>query len=283
MSNKEICRAQIFNLSVHEFGYVHLKDFMGGDEDVVDAARISYDRQGTTKDRALIRYLLRHKHTTPFEMVVLKFEVKMPIHVARQWIRHRTASVNEVSARYTQLPEEMFVPVEFSVQSSDNKQGRGEMVDRELQDHLHAAMVDDNENAYQSYQWYLDRGVAKETARGVLNLNIYTKFIWQMNLHNLMHFLHLRLDPHAQKEIRDYAVLIEQMVQRLFPLTHEAFVDYVRDAYNCSRMEVAVLRDIIADFAEIIISDIHAPITKYAESMGMSKREINDFTERFLE
>ena len=279
MGNKDICKAPIYNQQVHQFGYVHLRNFMGSDEDIVDDARISYDRQGVTKDRALIRYLLRHRHTSPFEMGVLKFEVKMPIHVARQWIRHRTASVNEVSARYTQLPNEMFVPAEFSVQSTDNKQGRGEALDQELQAVLHDAMVDSNFESYNSYEWLLARGVAKETARGALNLNIYTKFVWKMDLHNLMHFMHLRLE--AQKEIRDYAEVIEQMVEKLFPLTHEAFVDYVRDACTCSRMEVEVLRQTLEMHAGLLGKDLNLDLL--CEATGMSKREIDDFNKRFLE
>lgn len=275
-------------LPVHDHGYVALIDKMGDDEAVVDAARISYDRRGRSEDRALIRYLLRHRHTSPFEMVELKFEVKMPIFVARQWVRHRTASMNEMSARYTELPEEMFVPREFSVQATNNKQGRGDTLPEDIQDLLRQKMTLANEVAYSDYQWLLEAGVARETAREVLNLNIYTKFIWKMDLHNLMHFLNLRLDPHAQQEIQDYAGVIERVIGQFFPLCHEAFVDYVRDAYTCSRMEVEVLRDLLHFYAyevpQLNPVAANARLKQIDDKAAtiLSKRELEDFKRTFL-
>lgn len=276
-------------LSVHTCGHVALIDKMGNDRAVVDAARISYDRRGRSEDRALIRYLLRHRHTSPFEMAELKFEVKMPIFVARQWVRHRTASINEVSARYTELPDEMFIPREFSIQAKNNKQGRAEALDEKTQDILREIMADSNISAYRAYQRLLSEGVARETAREVLNLNVYTKFIWKMDLHNLMHFLNLRLDPHAQEEIRDYAEVIEKLVALYFPLCYEAFVDYVKESYTCSRMEVSILRDLLHFYMHeaprLSPEQANARLARIDSKAAsiMSKRELNDFKRRFLE
>jgi thymidylate synthase (FAD) len=262
-------------LPVHEHGYVALLEVMGSDETIVDAARISYDRRGKSEDRGLIRYLLRHRHTSPFEMGVMRFEVKMPIFVARQWIRHRTASLNEMSARYTELPNEMFVPEVVTMQSPDNKQGREAAIlsDNDL---LKQIVWSANSSAYYSYENLLDAGVSREIARGVLPVNIYTKFVWKMDLHNLMHFLDLRLDPHAQKEIRDYAEVIEKLVALYFPISYEAFVDYVRDAYTCSRMEIKLLRNVVWSYTELELEDL-------GKQFGMTKRETADFKRRFLD
>ena len=263
---------------IHEFGYVELIDHMGSDQAIVDAARISYDRRGDTEDRNLIRYLLRNRHTSPFEMGVLKFELKMPIFVARQWVRHRTASMNEVSARYTQLPNEMFIPEVFAVQATGNKQGRGG-IDYALDDF--GPKIDRlHRQAYCLYEDMLDAGMARELARGVLPFNIYTKFVWKMDLHNLMHFLGLRLDEHAQQEIRDFAVAIENIVKELFPICHEAFVDYVRDAYTCSRMEIEVLREVVYYMNDLNDGDFS--MNGMCERLGMSKREIEAFNKIFF-
>ncbi len=266
------------SVPIHNHGYIKLLDVMGSDQDIVDAARISYDRQGDSKDRALIRYLLRHKHTSPFEMAEMKFELRMPIFVARQWVRHRTASMNEVSARYTELPDDMFVPERVSVQSTDNKQGRGKFIDSE---EILGSIEMANTKAYEWYEQLLSEGVSRELARGVLPLNIYTKFVWKMDLHNLMHFLNLRLDPHAQQEIRDYATVIEKMVEEHFPLAYEAFVDYVRDAYTLSRMEVVMVRRIIKDFRNLFVPPVDYKLTEIMESYGLGKRERTEFEEKF--
>ncbi len=279
-------------LPVHEYGYVRLMKVTGDDEWIEYCARMSYDQRGKIETRNLLRYLLRHKHTSPFEMGDMTFEVKMPLFVARQWVRHRTCSMNEVSARYTQLPEEMFVPKVFSVQATNNKQGRGEEVPEDLQHVLHDFMADQNSESYSAYVWMLDKGVAKETAREVLNLNIYTKFIWKMNIHNLMHFMNLRLDPHAQEEIRDYAELIENLVELHFPITHEAFVDYIRDSYTCSRMEVDLIRTFFSppetginaldDIGKKAMTLLRGTFSIKSKELGMSKREIDAFREKFL-
>jgi len=274
-------------LPVHDHGYVTLQEVMGNDEVIVDSARISYDRRGKSEDRALLRYLLRHRHTTPFEMGVMRFEVKMPIFVARQWIRHRTASVNEMSARYTELPNEMFVPEVIAMQSKENRQGRVPMYSLNRDENLLAGIITQaNITAYTHYEILLNAGVTRELARGVLPVNIYTKFVWKMDLHNLMHFMDLRLDSHAQKEIRDFAEVIEKLVALYFPMTHEAFVDYIRDAYTCSRMEIEFLTryirlmrrvaDMTPDAAQ---RDLDA-LDKWAGET-MTKRELGELKRRF--
>jgi len=282
------------HLPVHDHGYVALLEVMGSDETIVDSARISYDRRGQSEDRGLIRYLLRHRHTSPFEMGVLRFEVKMPIFVARQWIRHRTASLNEMSARYTELPNEMFVPKVVALQSKDNRQGRApldlkpmyQMDDKNML--LTDIMQRANITSYAHYEILLNAGVARELARGVLPVNIYTKFVWKMDLHNLMHFLDLRLDPHAQKEIRDYAEVIEKLVALHFPISYEAFVDYVRDAYTCSRMEIEFLRKLINLYqrmAQMTPNEAQGELDALDATVGatMSKRELIELKRNFLD
>jgi thymidylate synthase (FAD) len=266
-----------------DHGYVRLLDIMGDDQEIVNAARISYDGKGKSADRALIRYLLRHKHTSPFEMAELKFELKMPIFVARQWVRHRTANMNEMSARYTELPDDMFVPEELNLQSVDNKQGRGDQLDSRVEGEMIDLIDNFNKTSYEGYQELLAAGVARETARGILPLNIYTKFVWKMDLHNLMHFLHLRLHPHAQEEIREYAEIIQNFVQLYFPMTYEAFVDYVRDSYTCSKMEVEVIREHLAILAGYEVYGGSFDIDSVCISKGMTEREIKEFKERFLD
>lgn len=273
-------------LPIHDHGYVSLLEVMGSDEVIVDSARISYDRRGKTKDRVLLRYLIRHRHTSPFEMGVLRFEVKMPIFVARQWIRHRTASLNEMSARYTELPNEMFVPRVVSVQSEENKQGR-QFGLSEMNDLLTNIISRANASAYTHYEILLNAGVARELARGVLPVNVYTKFVWKMDLHNLMHFLDLRLDEHAQQEIRDYAEVIEKFVDWKFPISYEAFVDYVRDAYTCSRMEVKFLRELIILYQRVpnmTPDEANRELRLLDATVGatMSKRELAELKRRFL-
>ncbi len=221
-------------------------------------------------------------------MGVMRFEVKMPIFVARQWIRHRTASLNEMSARYTELPNEMFVPEIVSVQSKENKQGRGISAPDHDSEILRNVITMANTRAYTHYEMLLEAGVARELARGVLPVNIYTKFVWKMDLHNLMHFLGLRLDEHAQKEIRDYAEVIEKMVAHHFPVSHEAFVDYVRDSYTCSRMEIEFLRKLIKIYQHVpdmTPDEAQDELDELDRTVGatMSKRELVELKRRFLD
>lgn len=213
---------------------VTLLDHMGDDQAIVDAARISVTGASKKSEtRALIRYLMRHKHTSPFEMVEFKFHVKVPIFVARQWLRHRTASVNEISGRYSVLPSEYYLPEEYHAQSSTNHQGSG------------AALVLDSteqtascDQAFDVYETLIGQGVSREEARIHLPLGTMTEFIWKQNLHNLLHFLRLRMDSHAQPEIQDPARQIWKLIEPIVPLACEAFKDFVIDAVTLSGPEV---------------------------------------------
>ena len=239
-------------------GFVRVVDYMGGDDAVVQAARVSYGSgtKSVRDDRALIRYLLRHKHTTPFEMAEIKLHVKLPIFVARQWIRHRTASVNEYSARYSILDREYYVPSAKSVaaQSKSNRQGRGkELADAERADVIRT-IVRESESAYQNYLTLLNLddkgsvadpskfGVARELARSVLPVGFYTQWYWKTDLHNLLHFLELRTDEHAQWEIRQYALKIAEIVKIWVPHTYEAFEDLRLGRVELSATAATVVR-----------------------------------------
>jgi thymidylate synthase (FAD) len=228
-------------------GFVRLVDYCGGDERIVQAARVSYG--GGTKsyrqDADLIDYLLRNKHTSPFEQVGFTFHVKMPIFVARQWIRHRTARVNEVSGRYSVMKDDFYVPApeDASAQSTDNKQGRspdplpaaeGEKVRRALENGQKAA--------YRDYLSLVEGGLAKELARVNLPLSLYTELYWQMDLHNLFHFIELRIHPHAQKEIRDYAKVLLDIAGAVVPRAVESFRRHVLGSVTFSADEMAELK-----------------------------------------
>lgn len=248
-------------LPVLDHGFVRVIDYMGDDAAVVQAARVSYGR-GTRKvseDRGLIRYLMRHWHTTPFEMASIKLHVKLPIFVARQWIRHRTASVNEYSARYSVLDREFYIPApeHLAVQSSSNRQGRGEVLQPDAAARVLDLLRQDAERNYDHYLAMLNEGedgspvdperpgIARELARMNLTLNAYTQWYWKTDLHNLLHFLRLRADPHAQYEIRAYAETIAELVRAWVPLTYEAFEDYRFGAVTLSRGEADVLRSLL--------------------------------------
>ncbi|MFG0326403.1 MAG: FAD-dependent thymidylate synthase [Phycisphaerales bacterium JB037] len=247
-------------IRVHEHGFVALVDAMPrlvpegttADAAIVQAARVSYG-QGTKKvneDRGLIRYLLRHRHTTPFEMVEFKFHIAMPIFIARQWIRHRTANVNEYSARYSILPDRFYVPSleEVRKQSRSNRQGgeetfaiegEGEELKtaREFLDYL-----GDVEERYRKYLELTEQGVSRELARIGLPVNVYTEWYWKCDLHNILHFLGLRLDPHAQREIRDYAEAMRRLIEPIVPITMEAWRDYATDAMRLTRLEIEAIK-----------------------------------------
>ncbi|HEX8221382.1 MAG TPA: FAD-dependent thymidylate synthase [Chloroflexia bacterium] len=237
-------------LTVPSSGFVRLVDYMGSDQSIVQAARVSYGggTKSVREDRGLIRYLLRHDHTTPFEMVVLKFHIKAPIFVVRQWIRHRTASVNEESARYSIVREEFHEPspADVGFQSKDNKQGRSqEPVPQEIVDRFLSYLKENRETAYSQYEQFLQDNVARELARTVLPLSVYTQFYWQMNLHNLFHFLRLRLDPHAQKEIRDFAEQVAVCAKAVAPYAWEAFEEYKLHGASFSRTEIDIMRKLV--------------------------------------
>lgn len=229
-----------------DHGFVELIDAMGNDSSIVQAAAVSYNKDGDAKtpeaQEALIRYLLRHRHTTPFEMVEFKFHCSMPMHVARQWIRHRTANVNEVSARYTELPEVFYVPdgARIREQSTSNKQGSSEFVMAESEGHRIAFENEAREN-FRLYRERCEAGMARELARNNLPLSTYTRWYWKIDLHNLMHFLSLRLDSHAQYEIRVFAEAMAVFVRSRCPMAWRAFEDYRLNAITFSAQELAVL------------------------------------------
>ncbi len=249
-------------LPVLDHGFVRVIDYMGDDAAIVQAARVSYGKgtKRVSEDRGLIRYLMRHHHTTPFEMCELKLHCKLPIFVARQWIRHRTASVNEYSARYSILDREFYVPAPELVgaQSVSNRQGRADALTPERAAAVLALLRDDAARCYDHYQELLnedDAGrplrageppLARELARINLTLGFYTQWYWKIDLHNLFHFVRLRADAHAQEEIRAYARVIGDVVRRWVPAAWEAFVDYRLEATNLSRVEREAVRRMLA-------------------------------------
>ncbi len=235
-------------------GFVCLVDVMGDDQAVVQAARVSYG-EGTRKvsdDRGLIRYLLRHRHTTPFEMAEIKLLVRVPMDCWRQWIRHRTANVNEYSTRYSLAIDatQTTPPDEWRTQAASNRQGSGAPLDRDLGETLSASEAEFQAAARKLYEERIGQGVAREQARKDLPLSTYTEAYWKIDLHNLLHFLALRMDEHAQEEIRDYATTIgEQIVQPLFPLVWEAFVDYRLEGMFLTRLDRGVIQRLAARLA----------------------------------
>lgn len=231
-------------------GFVRLVDYLGSDSRIVQAARVSYGEGTKTfrQDRGLINYLMRNQHTSPFEQVNFTFHIKMPIFVARQWIRHRTARVNEISGRYSILPDEAYLPPreQINFQSEDNKQGRStDAVSEELQDKVLQILQEDQERAFETYRTLLEMGIAKELARVNLPLSIYTQWYWQMDLHNLFHFLKLRLDPHAQWEIRVYAETILSIIRKVCPMATEAFETLILSGKTFSGSEMEALRKVL--------------------------------------
>lgn len=230
-------------VQVLDKGYVSLVDYLGTDSSITDAARVSYNNSGVTdedKNRGLINYLMKHRHTSPFEQCVMTFECKMPIFVAREWVRHRTARLNEMSGRYTQLPFEVYTPTEERIkgQGKSNKQGSEGELSPETKK-LFLMLHEENVNkVYGDYEAIIEAGVAKEVARIDLPLSIYTKWVWQCDLHNLLHFIGLRADKNAQFEIREYANAIIGIVKDAFPLAWEAFDEHVLGAVTFSRSEV---------------------------------------------
>ena len=232
-------------------GFVCLVDVMGNDQAVVQAARVSYG-EGTRQvsdDRSLIRYLLRHRHTTPFEMAELKFLVRVPMDTWRQWIRHRTANVNEYSTRYSLAIDaaQRTDPAEWRTQATQNRQGSGEVLPADLGADLTQAEADLLEKARQVYERRIEAGVAREQARKDLPLSTYTEAYWKIDLHNLLHFLALRMDSHAQWEIRQYATTMgEQIVKPLFPLVWEAFVDYRVEGMFLTRLDRELIQRLVA-------------------------------------
>jgi thymidylate synthase (FAD) len=232
-------------IKVLDKGFVRLVDYMGGDERIVQSARVSYGEGTKTvrQDRALIHYLLKNWHTSPFEQVQLTFHAKMPIFIARQWIRHRTARLNEISGRYSVMKDEFYIPDadKVNLQSTNNKQGRGEALPLEDAHKLIEQMANDQREAYAEYTSMIDGGVARELARTVLPLSLYTEWYWQIDLHNLFHFIRLRADAHAQYEIRAYADALAVCAKAVAPMAYEAFEEHVVGSTAFSKAESAAL------------------------------------------
>ena len=260
---------------VLDHGFIRVIDYMGDDSAIVQAARVSYGAgtKHVQNDEGLIRYLMRHWHSTPFEMCEVKLHVKLPVFVARQWIRHRTANVNEYSARYSVLDREFYIPApeQLAAQSVVNNQGRGEVLTGEEAARVLDLLKSDANRAYDHYEAMLSQegqqGLARELARMNLPANIYTQWYWKVDLHNLFHFLRLRADPHAQYEIRVYAEAIAACVRDWVPLAFAAFEDYRMGGVTLSGKAIAVLKRRLAGEAV------------GQEDSGMSKGEWREFVE----
>jgi thymidylate synthase (FAD) len=270
-------------IPVLDHGFIRVIDYMGDDSSIVQSARVSYGK-GTKKvstDEGLIRYLMRHWHSTPFEMCEIKYHVKLPIFIARQWIRHRTANVNEYSARYSILDKEFYIPAkeQLSVQATNNRQGRGDLITGEQADEVLKILKDDAVRTYDNYEKMLNErfdgtiidekksGLARELARMNLTLNSYTQWYWKTDLLNLMNFLFLRGDSHAQYEIRVYAEKMLDTVKKWVPITHAAFLDYRVGAAHLSSRGLKIVK-----------SMINGNKISYEDS-GLSKREWNELME----
>jgi len=273
---------------VLDHGFVALVDYMGSDEAVEQAARVSYGAgtRRVSQTRGLLRYLRRHRHTTPSEMVELKFHCAMPMFVARQWIRHRMASVNELSARYSLMPLLFYRPERehFELQSRDNRQGRG----GEVPDAVYREAVERweglRERAGGAYRWLLEEDVAREIARIDLPISTYTQWYWKIDLHNLLHFLTLRVDPRAQYEIRAYAEVIAGMVQRVAPLSYEAWVDYDLAGAPLSRAERAALARLVEAGPDGVRARDGARLDAAAlGELGLSPREVRELLDKLRE
>ncbi len=271
---------------VLDHGFVSLIDYMGSDESIEQAARVSYGfgTRTTSLTRGLVRYLRRHRHTTPSEMVELKFHCAMPMFVARQWIRHRTASINEYSGRYSLMPLLFYKPdyEQFAIQSASNRQGReGEPAPRSVYDEAIRRWEEIRRMAGDSYGWMVEEEVARELARIDLPLSTYTQWYWKIDLHNLFHFLSLRADPHAQWEIQEFARVMAGIMKRVAPLSYEAWLDYEFSGEHMSRGELEALRRLIDSGEDNLkVRDgVSLDIEALKES-GLSKREAIELIEK---
>ena len=272
-------------IPILDHGFIRVVDYMGDDTSIVQAARVSYGK-GTKKvstDAGLIKYLMRHWHSTPFQMCEIKYHVKLPIFIARQWIRHRTANVNEYSARYSILDKEFYLPASehLATQSKSNRQGRGDVLEGENAKQVLDLLKSDAEKTYSNYETMLNEkydgtvidesktGLARELARMNLTLNTYTQWYWKTDLLNLMNFLRLRADDHAQYEIRTYADAMLETVKKWVPITYDAFMDYRVGGTEVSAKGKSIIQKLIKG-EEVNI-----------ESSGLSKREWNELMEAF--
>ena len=272
-------------IEVLDHGFIRVIDYMGDDSSIVQSARVSYGK-GTKKisnDKGLIKYLMRHRHSTPFEMCEIKFHIKLPIFIARQWIRHRTANVNEYSARYSILDKEFYIPSaeNLAAQSAFNNQGRGDALTDDEASNVIQILKKDAEQTYSNYETLLNEssegniidesksGIARELARMNLTLNTYTQWYWKIDLNNLLHFLALRADDHAQYEIRVYADAMLDIVKKWVPLTYEAFEDYRIGGTELSAKEVNLMRKLLKGEKVSF------------EEEGLSKREWSELQRKF--
>ena len=272
-------------IEVLDHGFIRVIDYMGDDSSIVQSARVSYGK-GTKKisnDKGLIKYLMRHRHSTPFEMCEIKFHIKLPIFIARQWIRHRTANVNEYSARYSILDKEFYIPSaeNLAAQSAINNQGRGDALTDDEASNVIQILKQDAEQTYSNYETLLNEssegniidesksGIARELARMNLTLNTYTQWYWKIDLNNLLHFLALRADDHAQYEIRVYADAMLDIVKKWVPLTYEAFEDYRIGGTELSAKEVNLMRKLLKGEKVSF------------EAEGLSKREWSELQRKF--
>ena len=272
-------------IEVLDHGFIRVIDYMGDDSSIVQSARVSYGK-GTKKisnDKGLIKYLMRHRHSTPFEMCEIKFHIKLPIFIARQWIRHRTANVNEYSARYSILDKEFYIPSaeNLAAQSAINNQGRGDALTDDEASNVIQILKKDAEQTYSNYETLLNEssegniidesksGIARELARMNLTLNTYTQWYWKIDLNNLLHFLALRVDDHAQYEIRVYADAMLDIVKKWVPLTYEAFEDYRIGGTELSAKEVNLMRKLLKGEKVSF------------EEEGLSKREWSELQRKF--
>ncbi len=267
-------------------GFVRVIDYMGNDSSIVQAARVSYGKgtKSINDDELLIRYLMRNKHTTPFEMCEIKFHIKCPIFVARQWLRHRTANVNEYSARYSIMSNDFYIPEDSSLlsQSSTNKQGREDRLSDSETKHVANLIERNTDQSYANYQDIMNtdsegnlidderKGLTRELSRIVLPLNVYTEFYWKIDLHNLLHFLRLRAHSHAQYEIQEYAYKMLDLVKLWVPLAYKAFEDYVKDSATLSKSEIDLVKKMLKG----------ENITQ--ENSNLSKREFLEFENKIL-
>ena len=272
-------------IPILDHGFIRVIDYMGNDTSIVQAARVSYGKgtKQVSTDSGLIKYLMRHWHSTPFEMCEIKYHVKLPIFIARQWIRHRTANVNEYSARYSILDKEFYLPKKehLAAQSKNNRQGRGEVLEGDQANKVLSLLKDDAERTYDNYETMLnerydgsvvdenEHGLARELARMNLTLNTYTQWYWKTDLLNLMNFLRLRADSHAQYEIRAYADAMLDTLKSWVPITYDAFLDYrVGGTEVSSKGKILIQKLIKGEKIDM-------------ESSGLSKREWNELMEAF--
>lgn len=258
-----------------DHGFIRLIDYMGNDSSIVQAARVSYGTgtKAVSEDKALINYLIKHKHTSPIEMCEIKFHLKMPIFIARQWIRHRTASINEYSARYSILSNQYYVPEmeRMQKQSTNNKQGSGEALSPQLAKKVAEILNEDATKCYTHYEEMLggELELARELARMNLTLNYYTEFYWKIDLHNFLHFINLRAHPHAQYEIRVYAEKLLEIAEIWCPLATSAFKEHIMNGVSFSASQIK------------IISNMLKGEMKTQEESGLSKREYNEIKNIF--